>query len=482
MSADVSRDWDITSFDGTVIRAHWFPIETLAAGETAPTVLMGPGWGSGGDTDADTVGLLGSLSISSLRDAGYNVLTWDPRGFGESSGTVQIDSVEYEARDVQQLLDWVSTQPQAELDGDRDPRSGMVGGSYGGGIQLVTAAIDCRVDALVPIVAWHSLTTSLYKAETFKAGWANLLAAGAMTADLDPTIGRSTEAGNATGVLDPADVEWFAERGPSDLVADITVPTFVIQGTVDTLFTLDEGVSNYEMLRASGVPTAMMWFCGGHGTCLSTASPDEARVGSRAIAWLDRYVKGDETVEFGATFDFVDQHGVNYTADDFPRGSEGAPITGTGGGAMALVADGGSGPAVALSGGGVISQFSAAITPGAGVECGRGEHGDGTSGGGPDRRRARADHHLFGDDPRRRAADAGVRPVGRPRDRSGARQPDHPDRRRARRRHAHRYRAARDGGPLHGLGHVAHRPDRRDRPSPMPCPASAGAWCSTRSR
>jgi ABC-2 type transport system ATP-binding protein len=31
---------------------------------------------------------------------------------------------------------------------------------------------------------------------------------------------------------------------------------------------------------------------------------------------------------------------------------------------MALVADGGSGPAVALSGGGVISQFAAAITPG----------------------------------------------------------------------------------------------------------------------
>ena len=71
----------------------------------------------------------------------------------------------------------------------------------------------------------------------------------------------------------PADVEWFADRGPAELVADITVPTFVIQGTVDTLFTLDEGVSNYEMLEASGVPTAMMWFCGGHGTCLSTPTP-----------------------------------------------------------------------------------------------------------------------------------------------------------------------------------------------------------------
>ncbi len=148
-----------------------------------------------------------------------------------------------------------------------------------------------------------------------------------MSADLDPTIAHASEAGNTTGVLSPTDVEWFADRGPAELVADITVPTFVIQGTVDTLFTLDEGVSNYEMLKASGVPTAMMWFCGGHGACLSTPTPDEARVGARAIAWLDRYVKGDETVDDftdgGPKFDFVDQNGVNYTADDFPNGSEG---------------------------------------------------------------------------------------------------------------------------------------------------------------
>ena len=53
----------------------------------------------------------------------------------------------------------------------------MVGGSYGGGIQIVTAAIDCRVDAIVPIIAWHSLTTSLAKADTPKNGWASILIA-----------------------------------------------------------------------------------------------------------------------------------------------------------------------------------------------------------------------------------------------------------------------------------------------------------------
>ena len=176
-----------------MIRAHWFPIKDLPDDQAAPTILMGPGWGSPGDTNEDNVGLLGALTIGSLRNAGYNVLTWDPRGFGESTGEVEIDSPDYEARDVQQLLDWVATQPQVELDGTGDPRSGMVGASYGGGIQFVTAGIDCRVDALVPIIAWHSLLTSLYKADTLKSGWANLLTTAAIGADLDPMITQANE-------------------------------------------------------------------------------------------------------------------------------------------------------------------------------------------------------------------------------------------------------------------------------------------------
>ncbi len=47
----------------------------------------------------------------------------------------------------------------------------MVGASYGGGIQLVTAAIDHRVDAIVPTIAWNNLNTSLYKNEAPKTSW-----------------------------------------------------------------------------------------------------------------------------------------------------------------------------------------------------------------------------------------------------------------------------------------------------------------------
>ena len=56
----------------------------------------------------------------------------------------------------------------------------MVGASYGGGIQLVTAAIDKRVDAIVPTIAWNNLNTSLYKSGAPKTSWGALLTAALM--------------------------------------------------------------------------------------------------------------------------------------------------------------------------------------------------------------------------------------------------------------------------------------------------------------
>lgn len=155
-SLDAKGDATLTSFDGTHIRIHWFPQPGLAAGARVPTVLMGPGWSLPGDTDTGQTNPNGGLlsvygvNIPTLWQQGYNVLTWDPRGFGASDGTVEVDHAEHEGKDVQRLLSWVAAQPQTLLDAKADPRVGMVGGSYGGGIQLVTAAIDCRVDAIVP--------------------------------------------------------------------------------------------------------------------------------------------------------------------------------------------------------------------------------------------------------------------------------------------------------------------------------------------
>jgi ABC-2 type transport system ATP-binding protein len=359
--AGSTADYDITSFDGTKIRAHWFP---RSGDAKSPTVLKGPGWGQPGDvnTAGSGYGLFGDLSIHSLNGAGYNVLTWDPRGFGASTGTVETNSPDFEGRDTQRLIDWVAAQPGVQLDATGDPRMGMVGASYGGGIQLVTAGLDCRIDALVPQIAWHSLGTSLDKSDTSKRGWGDLLYSVAGTHTVDPHITSAHNASDTTGVISDADRQWFIDRGPGDLVKKITAPTLFEQGTIDTLFTLDEADTNYKILRGNGVPAAVLWMCSGHGVCLTNPG-DQALPGTAALAWLDRYVKGDAKASTGPVFRYVDQNGAELTGDQYPLPS-GAPITAHGDGALELKPAGGAGPATATGDAGVVGKLALPITPG----------------------------------------------------------------------------------------------------------------------
>ena len=93
----------------------------------------------------------------------------------------------------------------------------MAGGSYGGGIQLVTAAIDCRIDAIAPSIAWNSLRTSLYKAETVKrAGRAPLR--GRARALARPAHHVRVQQGTRPATLDGRRPSWFVARGPGALV------------------------------------------------------------------------------------------------------------------------------------------------------------------------------------------------------------------------------------------------------------------------
>ncbi len=359
---DVETDLTVTSFDGTGIRVHWFPTPEASADEPAPTILMGPGWAQPGDVSTDGDVLFGALGISAMNERGINVLTWDPRGFGESTGQANVNSPEHEGRDAQVLLDWVAEQPEALLDRDGDPRVGMAGFSYGGGIQLVLAAIDCRVDVLVPGIAWNSLVTSLGKNETLKAGWAGLLVDIVTPEQVHPFVIAAYEEGVDTAQVSDEHREWFAARGPGDLIDQVNVPTLFLQGTVDALFTLDEAVTNYRSLKERGVPAKMLWFCGGHGACL-TEPGDPERLAEASFAWFERYLFDDASVDTGPEVDIIDQDGTRWTGDTYPP-AEGEPLTGTGSGTLELLAEGGAGATTATpADGDVVGSFSGRITP-----------------------------------------------------------------------------------------------------------------------
>jgi ABC-2 type transport system ATP-binding protein len=359
-----SSDFDLTSFDGTKIRIHWFP-NPSADGHSRPTVLMGPGWGQTGDTDTSEAGIQGVLSIQQLWHGGFNVLTWDPRGFGKSGGLAEVDSPSYEGRDVSAMINWLAQQPGVELDHPGVPRVGMVGESYGGGIQFATAEQDCRIDAIAPTIAWHSLGTSLDKNQTPKAGWAKILAGVASSAKLDPEIAASDQEMSTNGILDAKATAFFIARGPAQFLSKVRVPTLILQGTVDDLFTLDEGIANYRALQKQGTTVSMAWFCGGHGACLT--NPGTAiQVGPLSLAWMQHYVAKDTSVKVLNGFAFVDQNGTSYTAPGYPPPS-GTPVVTSGSGTLALKAGGGSGPptvAANAQAANVVDAVATAVTPG----------------------------------------------------------------------------------------------------------------------
>ena len=351
----------ISPVDDTDIRLHWFPVDGASADEPAPTILMGPGWSLAGDTSTDGAALFGALSIGGMWEHGYNVLTWDPRGFGQSGGIATVNDPGREGQDVRAMLDFVAEQPEAQTDGAGDPRAGMVGFSYGGGIQLTTAAIDCRIDAIVPGIAWNSLQTSLYKADTAKTGWSEILTSTVDPKRLDPHINSAAETGLTDGTVSDEDVAWFTSRGPGDeAVAQIDIPTLFVQGTVDTLFTLDEAARNTAVLQENDVPTAQLWFCGGHGSCL-TDPGDGDRVGEASFNWLDHYLQGAALDPVPAV-DLIDQDGERWTAEEWPV-AEGEPLTGSGSGTLTLQETGGSGGGIEPPAGDPLGGLVAGITP-----------------------------------------------------------------------------------------------------------------------
>ena len=61
----------------------------------------------------------------------------------------------------------------------------------------------------------------------------------------------------------------------------------------------------------------MIWFCGGHGTCLTDPGNTD-RVSEAEFAWLDRYLRGDPSVDTGPAFETIDQDGTTWTADGYP--------------------------------------------------------------------------------------------------------------------------------------------------------------------
>lgn len=371
------------SFDGTLISVNYFPAAEVASGaaESAPTVLNGPDLGFPGSIDVYSIwapSLVGIVpGIPVLRSgvspfdggyaasSGFNVITWDPRGEWASGGVLQLDSPFYEARDVSSIISWAGSQAnvaQSQVATDAgDPLVGMVGGSYGGGIQLTTAATDPRVDAIVPGIAWNTLNESLYPSNTFKTviGTELLLALVGTGARINSQIYPAIITGDLFSRLSESAQALLSSAGPGILAGNITAPSLFLQGTVDILFELDAASTNAQAIVGgdASTPAKITWFCGGHGVCLLPDADQQAQGVlnmNDTLRWLDQYVAGNASAGADAipAFQWYDQAGRYHSSDLSPYDPSfnkptGLNYTGDGGSLLLVPLLGGSGPSQA---------------------------------------------------------------------------------------------------------------------------------------
>jgi putative CocE/NonD family hydrolase len=352
------------------------------AAHPAPAVMTTNGFG-GSKADGSTDAIAKAFAAR-----GYVALAYSGLGFGKTGCPISLDDPKTDGRAASQLVDLLAGARTADngtrvdyvtKDGRSDPRVGMIGGSYGGAIQMATASVDHRVDALVPLITWNDLAYSLDPNNAgqtqgvsgpvpgaYKHEWTNgFFLIGEAQGLLHPNIDRSRAGGagclhfveqacETKRLLDsgkyPADktekMQTYARSvSPVSYLSSVKAPTLLVQGQADSLFNLNEATATYRTLAAQGTETKMIWQAWGHSGGMKDPAAGEldlakgnletSYVGQRILAWFDRYLQLDTSTDTGPAFayyrDWVTDGPRYATSDTFPaRGGQRLYLSGDG--------------------------------------------------------------------------------------------------------------------------------------------------------
>jgi predicted acyl esterase len=310
---------------------------TPTAGLPAPAILTTNGFGGSKD---DQAGIARFAAAN-----GYVVLSYSGLGFGGSGCRITLDDPDFDGKAASQLVSFLGGLEVVRKDAPGDPRVGMVGGSYGGGVQFAAASVDPRVDTIIPLITWNDLSYSLGPNNagpatpgTAKITWALLFFfEGALLENIQhPDLGRAIGCPNfqpevctdllLTGTLGyptPATTAMLRHASVASYVSRVRVPTLLIQGQKDTLFNLNEAVSTYQALQAQGTEVKMIWQSWGHSggaapgeIDLNNPDPATQYETARIMAWFDHYLK-DLPADTGPGFAYF-RDWISYSGNASP--------------------------------------------------------------------------------------------------------------------------------------------------------------------
>ncbi|MEU9854002.1 alpha/beta fold hydrolase [Streptomyces sp. NPDC047974] len=300
----VQREDRALTLDGVRIDTSYF---TGGSTGRRPAVLLAHGFGGSKDDVR--------AQAERLARDGYAVLTWSARGFGASGGKIGLNDPAHEVADVRGLVDWLAARPEVLLDKAGDPRVGVTGASYGGAISLLAAGHDPRVDAIAPQITYWNLADALFPGGVYKKLWSGILfsmgadARGDACGRFAPEICALKERVAVSGLPDAEARALLEARSPSAVGDRIKVPTLIVQGQTDSLFTLDQSDAMARALTANGAPVAVDWAAGGH----DGGDRETGRVEDRIGAWFDRWLKQDASAGTGPAFRVSRTGGVDST-------------------------------------------------------------------------------------------------------------------------------------------------------------------------
>jgi esterase/lipase len=223
------------------------------------------------------------LATQFLAPAGYAALACDARGHGTSEGVFGLDGPR-DVQDTRELFTWLTTRPEIS-----DTQIGALGISLGGGAVWNAAVAGLPFKAIVPVITWTNLLTSLAPQGLSKSGLVQYLAGLVPTSRWDPQL-LAASAGLASSTDLTAAAAFASTRSPVSALSSITTPTLLIQGRHDFLFDIDQALAAYKTLKG---PKRLYLGDLGHSPGISPATaPDAATYWGEAVKWFDRFLKG----------------------------------------------------------------------------------------------------------------------------------------------------------------------------------------------
>ncbi|MDP5088629.1 MAG: alpha/beta fold hydrolase [Ilumatobacteraceae bacterium] len=279
----------------------------------APAILIAHGFGGSKESVESEAKFFASK--------GFVVMTWSARGFGESTGQIEMNSIDSEVADTRALITHLAKSKNVVLDVEGDPRVGIMGSSYGGANALLTASQDSRIDAVISDISWSDLEQGLFPQSVersvtsgpFKKVWAGTFFSAvtlqsAYLGECGSFAQRWCDAyQNAVlqGKPSLSDKRLLESVSPIKYASSILAPTLLSQGQADSLFPLSESYKLARELKKNKTnnPLSLIWHADGHDG--SNAQAPYLR--EQFLLWFQKHLL-DREIEF-PVFQFTRSNG-----------------------------------------------------------------------------------------------------------------------------------------------------------------------------